>query len=197
MKQITSLILFIILYSCTNSKSTINIDPNYQYDTIIFEDSLPKTKSNHADSNDFLYKNSIEKDSLSRDNYMEIIDACIEKVKKGDTLSPFDISMVIPTTEGEYLMYYSYTDPEKSEDDIVAFYKTYRLFKKYAKENKSNVFSLYIKLSEFVDGEYAESFFDDVPFVIEANVNEFCGLYPNLSKECQRRLKDMHKKYCK
>lgn len=128
---------------------------------------------------------------------MEIIDACIEKVKKGDTLSPFDISMVIPTTEGEYLMYYSYTDPEKSEDDIVAFYKTYRLFKKYAKENKSNVFSLYIKLSEFVDGEYAESFFDDVPFVIEANVNEFCGLYPNLSKECQRRLKDMHKKYCK
>jgi len=114
-----------------------------------------------------------------------------------DSISISDLATIIPTTELEYSIYYEYTDKEISKEKKIAFNKIDNSLKFYAKENKGDIFELYIKLLEFVDGEYAEIFIDDVPFVIEANKDKFCELFPNLSIECKRRLNEFYKKYCK
>jgi hypothetical protein len=186
-----NLILMILFFSsCTNKSQT---DVVYFYgknilnvDSFEFNDISTKKSSN----------DSIKNDSLSRINYLEIMDSVVTKMIVNDSVSISDIEQIIPRTESEYLIYYGYRDQKISEKKILAYFKIDNSLKFYANENKGNILELYLRMLEFVDGEYAEILDDDVPFVVKANKKRFCELYPHLSQRCQFILEDLHKKYC-
>ena len=105
------------------------------------------------------------------------------------------IQTAIPKTEGDFSTFYSYT--ERDEKSNVAFYKLNNLILEHAMNKERNVFKSFLLLSEYVDGEYAEGYFEDVEALIEKNGELFCELYNELPSRKVKRLFDYYNINCK
>ena len=101
--------------------------------------------------------------------------------------------LLIPTSEEEYLYFYSLTN--NSEDNKL-FLRIDSTISDCVINDKYDCFKKYLYLSEFVDGEYAESYFEDVDFIIYKNKNKFCEMFKNLDKAKTIRLLSYYDDYC-
>ena len=133
----------------------------------------------------------------SKRNYKLIIDDVIVRYSIGKIVSLEDLQNAIPTTQDEFLLYYTYTYPDKKDEIRHAFSKVDNEIGKNAANNRNGFLKLYLELSPLVDGEYAESYFDHVEFVIEKNKDIFCKVYNELSEKSKNMLEEYHSKYCK
>jgi hypothetical protein len=135
-------------------------------------------------------------DTLKRD-YKSLINDAIFKVSKGDTISADEIENIIPISQEEFSIFYSYTSPEEGRNFQNSFDKINALIVYYARNNKNNFLKLYSEVSPFVDGEYAESYYEDIDYIIEENKSAFRAIYKKLSLPCRKLLKSYYLKYCK
>ncbi|MFW6352166.1 MAG: hypothetical protein ACOC2E_07240 [Bacteroidota bacterium] len=133
--------------------------------------------------------------SIGSNGYNENLQKTIKHLISGDKLTIEQIQDAIPKKEDDFFTFYSYT--EKDEKSNAAFYRLNSLILKHAMDGENSILKPYLLLSEFVDGEYAESYFEDVEAVIEKNREVFCKLFPQLPKKKVSRLSDLYDKYCK
>ena len=141
-------------------------------------------------------KGNLIQTSQKRD-YRLIIDDVITRFSLGKTVSLDELMNAVPTTKEEFSIYYSYTYPDKGKSKSESFYKVDNEIGKNATNNKGGFLKLYLELSSFVDGEYAESYYEDVDFIISKNKEIFCGLYKGLSSSSRKKLEDYYLQYCK
>lgn len=138
---------------------------------------------------------SVLSKNIENKGYNENLQIIIRDIISGEKLSTAQIQNAIPKTEDDFFTFYSYT--EKDERSNVAFYELNNLILKHAIKGENSILKSYLLLSEFVDGEYAESYFEDIDEVIKRNRKTFCELFPQLSKKKVERLLNLYDKYCK
>ncbi len=130
-------------------------------------------------------------------NYQLIIDAIVHRFLLGKEVSLSDLQNAIPITQEEFSIYYSYTDPEKGKPINNSFSKLDLQIIENAVKNKGGFLKLYLELSPFVDGEYAEEYYVDVESIIEKNKSIFCRIYRSLNSDSKIKLKEYKELYCK
>ena len=140
-------------------------------------------------SSKIMPKDSIAGNSL----YDSLLFVVVEKTIINDTISPDLLVKIIPKTESEYLSYYSLSFPDKQKNVNDAFIKLDDMIFKFACNGNINFFKSYIKMSEFVDGEYAETYFENIEIVISKRKEEFKEIYHSLNAECKKRLRPYYK----
>ncbi len=134
--------------------------------------------------------------NIKRD-YRLIIDSVFNQFLARKVVSLEELEKAIPTTDEEFGIYYSYTYPKKGKSINQIFYKINNEFIKNAKDNKADFLKLFLDLSSFVDGEYAEGYDDDIASIISKNQVTFCDIYAKLSSSSKEYLEEYHLKYCK
>lgn len=125
-------------------------------------------------------------------DYKKLIELFKGKILNNQNVSNEVVELLIPLSEDEYLELYSLTFPSNNHNKL--FQKIDSAIGRSAIENRGNCLALYLKMSEYVDGEYAESYFEDVDFIIGKNKDAFCVIY---DKGKMKRLKDFYIDYCK
>lgn len=112
-------------------------------------------------------------------------------------LSVYDIDVLetlIPQNAPEFIHFYSLSYPETG--DIQLYNKLNLLFFDAALNDMGELLKLFSNLAEFVDGEYAESFFDEIDLIIERNTTDFCEIFKDLSRRSKLRLIEKDIFYC-
>lgn len=127
-------------------------------------------------------------------DYIKVLESSFLKILHKDTLTYDELLNVIPKTETEYLIYFECDYEEGVVNKI--WNQLDQIISDKAKKNK-DIFSLYLNLTEFVDGYYAETYFENLEFIIsEYYKSFFCCTYFHLNEKCQRRLIEYHKNFC-
>lgn len=135
------------------------------------------------------------KEQTKRD-YSKILYHLLEKFYKEKRLTDDEIIKIIPTSEEEFGEYYSLSYPEKGKKWNKIYSEIEVIIGKRASINQQ-VFKAYLGLAPFVDGEYAEGYFEDADFLIGKHQKYFCKIFNSLSKNAKKRLADLHAQYCK
>ena len=139
----------------------------------------------------------IDFENNSRSNYKSSLNDVILSFSKGKKVSIEKLQNVIPISQNEFSIYYSFTFPKKGKLIHKSFYSMDSQIIETAKKNKGLFLKLYLQLSPFVDGEYAEGYYDDVESIIEKNKNVFCNIYTSLNSDSKIKLKEYKVRYCK
>lgn len=133
--------------------------------------------------------------SLASD-YETELHILLEKFAKQKRLTDEELIKVIPKTQLEFNQYYSLSFPGKGKK----WNKIYDNIEIYLGKKASvsqPVFRAYLGLALFVDGEYAEGYFDGLDFLIGKHTNYFCKIFNSLSAKEKKVLEDLHSQYCK
>ncbi len=186
MRKIILLLIFVIVASCNSKKKNSIVSDKSE--TSIKKDTIGDTsKENQVDTtfvfsknrtlND--YKNNIKNISLALENSI---------------LKNHYVESIIPINDSEFGYFYDLT--YSNEEDSNLFYSLNELIVKISNEGKSNCLNLFLNLAQFVDGDYAESYFDDIEYLTLNNREKFCNAYKSLSKSSIDRLKSIYDKIC-
>ena len=119
----------------------------------------------------------------------------IERVDRGEKLDDADLLDLIPGTEDEFLTYYSQTFPGSTTSRT--FNRIDSMIVDGAMRNPEVVLPKYMKLSSFVDGEYAEMYFEYVEAVAQKHPRLFCKTYNSGVGGEVERLAAVHADVCK
>ncbi len=190
----------IIVLSCvSNGKKDVNLtnqSKDTAYTTLKVHDSAEQSqKIVKLDKGDSL-KVALEKDRVL-DDYIENIKIFENLFSKRGHLPPNLFEGIIPVNEDEFLHFYMLSAPEEyPESNINLYWAINDAMKKSALEDRGNCLYLYMNLAEFVDGEYAESFFIYIPTIIERHKSKFCDIYSNLSERSRYMLEDFFDESC-
>lgn len=136
-------------------------------------------------------------DTLQKRNYQLIINKLFQHYSKTKSVSLLDLQNAIPISQEEFSIYYSFTYPDKGKSINKKFYEIDNQIIENAKKNKAHFLILYLQLSPFVDGEYAEGYYDDIDSIIIKNKSIFCKIYGRLSDDSKIKLKEYKERYCK
>ena len=162
--------------------------------------SIPIIKPVSTDLNSLEKKNSLLKINLyiQEKRTLEEYKFNFDKAKVFyEELSVNNIDVLealIPQNSLEFIHFYSLSYPETG--DIQLFNKLNLLFFEAALNDMGKFLKLFSNLAEFVDGEYAESFFDEIDLIIERNTTGFCKIFKNLSRKSKLRLIEKEIFYC-
>jgi hypothetical protein len=138
---------------------------------------------------------SIRSLCISPEEYEKALKQAINFLIQGKTLNADMILKAIPQSDEDFSIFYSISD--KDEKSKIAFYELNNLIREHAKNKEKNIFKAYLLLSEFVDGEYAEGYFDHAEALIKNNRNIFCDFYLKSPTNKVKRLHKYYTKYCK
>jgi len=167
------IIFFFIFLSCTNRRDKVNTLNNLNL----------KSQSS---------KENIQPTSVV---YRKLLQDFHKIYRRNRGLTQVQISSVIPTNHYEYLDYYSYS--QGSEDSMFYFFAMDSLVKVNAHSGNEEILFRYLNLASFVDGEYAEGYFEDITFVIDNQKIKFCQLYPKLENGAKEWLEELYFENCK
>ena len=119
--------------------------------------------------------------------------------KLGIRVQTTQVESIIPINDDEYGYFYSLSYPEEyPESNLDLYYEMEELMLDYANEDKGNCLFLYSNLAEFVDGEYADFYFEAMEAIAKNNIDEFCNvIYNSLSDTSKKRLEYIYIKHCK
>jgi hypothetical protein len=81
---------------------------------------------------------------------------------------------LFPKSEKEYFEFYDLTN---NKNNTELFLNRYDKMKIAAFKDSCGSLKYFLFMSQFVDGEFAESYFDDASFIIDRNTQKFCDLY--------------------
>lgn len=131
----------------------------------------------------------------TREDYQEMLGLFLDKIKENQMLSSGEIILAIPQTMAEYVQYHKLAFPKDAaaRNEFSILEKDIQML---AGTGVSEAFEGYLAMAEFVEGEYADSYFRDVENVISPNSDQFCLVYPTLSSTCIRRLESYFVAYC-
>ncbi|UTA69283.1 hypothetical protein [Emticicia sp. 21SJ11W-3] len=129
-------------------------------------------------------------------DYKTELYALLEKFNSQKKLTDEELVRLIPKTENEFSVYYSLTSPNKEKKWNVIFSNIEIYIGKRASVSQK-AFRAYVGLTNFVDGEYAEGYFDRLDFLIGKHTKYFCKIFSSLSSNEKRRLSDLYSQYCK
>jgi len=117
-------------------------------------------------------------------------------LKEGNisSISNREIIQLFPSSQKEYYSFYSMTYPNRSKEIIENFYLLDSKMSTLSSTN-DNIFEEYLLMSAFVDGEYAESYFSNIEFLITENSNRFCKIIKPYMSNLDR-LSDFTSKFC-
>jgi len=136
------------------------------------------------------------KNMINAKNYKLALDSVIYWINCGHVLSTNELLNVIPKSNEEYLLLYELTYPEQDSSKQIAFNYIDKQMRELALQGNIDVFVAYLNLSPFIDGEYAEGYYDDAEFIIKNNSNLFCDVFETLSKEAIVNFTDIRFKIC-
>jgi hypothetical protein len=136
-----------------------------------------------------------EVDRNNRNSYKIDLEKSLQDLMDRKPVDAKTVEYLIPRSQKEWKEYYSFT--KKGPGFNKAFYQLDNLIGKYASLNYLKTLKLYLEMSPFVDGEYAEGYFDDADFIIGKQKKEFCRIYPDLSKKTKYLFEGSYKNYCK
>lgn len=112
----------------------------------------------------------------------------IKEIHNTDTLYKESILKIIPKSEEEYLIFYSLTSPDTlSKIEILSYYKMIDLIYRTALNSKE-VYKFLLEMSVYVDGEFAESYFEDLENIMNTSVQLFCQAFYESDKIKTKRL---------
>lgn len=193
MKKVMILICLTILYNCKeNNKNKVtegivntdlvigNTSDKDKIDVVIKKDSL----------NVFFNQDSLRTLSEYKNNISKARDV----LNSNNSLNSIVIESLIPVNFEEYKIYYGLT--YSTEEDWVFFRKVDNLILENSNSDNGNCLEKYSNLAEFVDGEYAESFYDNILFVAKKNPDKFCKIFDRLSIHSKKNLMDVYEKIC-
>ncbi|MEA5260837.1 hypothetical protein VB264_23760 [Arcicella aquatica] len=168
------ILLFASIIICSNnSLTTKQLDPTIQLKTISLNDNV-------VDARD----------------YSKILYPLLEKFWKEKRLSDEEIAKLIPMTDKEFSEYYSLSFVEKGKKWNKIYSDIELLIGKRACVSQQ-VCKAYLGLAPFVDGEYAEGYFEDADFIIGKHQKYFCKIFSSFPQNVRKRLNDLHSHYCK
>lgn len=97
---------------------------------------------------------------------------------------------IFPASEKEYLEFYKLTENKNSNE---IFLDRYERIKRTAFKDSCGALKNFLFISQFVDGEFAESYYEDATFIIDNNLKKFCDLYNKFgTKELMRFTEEYH-----
>lgn len=97
-----------------------------------------------------------------------------------------------PRTEDEYLYFYSLSTKDNKTFEEIGN-DLYLL----ADLDYANAFILYLSMIDFVDGEYAEFFLQNIDILISKKAKRICLIYNKLSEHTKEVIDSYYIKYCK
>ena len=101
---------------------------------------------------------------------------------------------IFPASEMEYLEFYNLTENKNSNK---IFLDRYERIKRAAYSDSCGTLKNFLFISQFVDGEFAESYYDDATFIIDNNSEKFCELFAKYGLKELSRLKEEFDNNCK
>jgi hypothetical protein len=130
-------------------------------------------------------------------NYPLLIKNVFLKISEKKDASNVELQKIIPRTEEEFIEYISYSSEDRPKEFRRVFGEIDSIIAMNAKKNLDDFFKLFLEMAPFVDGMYAETYFEKVDMVIEKNMILFCHIYNSLNQESKKRLGDYSKQYCR
>lgn len=102
------------------------------------------------------------------------------------------IRSLIPRSDQEYLKFYSLTDrdPKKFEEMV-------KCINSYAFKDTCGILKLFLFMNQYVDGEFAESYYDDATYIIEHNKAKFCDLFTKYRRMELKNFSEEFNELCK
>ena len=125
-------------------------------------------------------------DSISRTDYAKKLEKVVNTLEKGRKTRLSAIEYTIPRSNAEFHIFYSYTS--KTQPMQKAFYELNRLFEKNAQSRQLDFFIHYLNFAAYVDGEFAESYFDSVVSIIEKNQAYYARIQGKLNQKARNRV---------
>lgn len=122
----------------------------------------------------------------------------IEKLKKdfpNKNYTTEEIKSIIPINKREFNTYYNLTYSNQKDLEFFDIID-YKIFE-YAKKDRKDVFFMILNMVEYVDGEYAESYFSNIEEIIIVNQKKFCSMYKYLSRYGKERFEYLYNEICR
>lgn len=129
--------------------------------------------------------------------YKNTLIGSVKKMEMGDSITSALLIKCIPKTDKEYMSFYSLTYPSKVKVDKKSYYKLIDLFYKRALDGNESVYRSLLEMSKFVDGEFADSYFEDLDFIVAKDKSLFCKVYLIANPEKVKRLESVYGETCK
>ena len=130
-------------------------------------------------------------DSGVRRNYKNSLDSVLLNVSS--ITDSKKIEYVIPASEAEAIIYFS-SDYKKKFSPY--FQKLQKKIVDLCIAGNSQILIKYLYMSEFVDGYFAEDYFDNIEKIAKVRKGSFCNTLTTLDKTKTKRLNEIKAKYC-
>jgi hypothetical protein len=122
-----------------------------------------------------------------RKRYKDSLEMVIAVVREGKTPKTKAIEYCIPETSDEYLLFFSF---DYQKENSKAFDGLNNHILQLATNGNKSVLKKYLAMSQFVDGYFAESYFDNVNGIIGKQKDLFCKTITKLPQEKTKRLSE-------
>jgi hypothetical protein len=171
-----SLLFLFLFVSCSDSQvSNLEVQNT---DTVLL---VPIVTEN----TDTMSKDLGDRQLAGRDYSKLIRDA--QKKYKSVALDTLLVVGILPQNENEYIILY---ETSNTDEGMEFFDYLYGLFKSCVENER--VFNGFLNMAEYVDGEFAESYFEDIEVLILKYKTSYCKLKKSISKEAARRLSEIN-----
>ncbi len=119
-------------------------------------------------------------------------------IENGDTLSDNILIDCIPKSDTNFSEFYALTYHEYDTlVNINTYYKLNDTFFKTAESGNNLAYKYLLEMSMFVDGEYAESYYDNIEALISFNKPLFCAVFAKLDPTKTEKLIEYYNDFCK
>lgn len=125
-------------------------------------------------------------------HYVQRLDKYLTDAITYGTIDTTAIPQILPSSEQEFYIYFS-CDYNANPKVVDAWQRIDALFHNMA-EFDTTVFVLYLNISNYVDGYYAEVYFDDLSVIIKQHIHLFCEYY--FAAKQKRRLEPYFNEFC-
>jgi len=134
--------------------------------------------------------------STGRTDYVKRLNDALKIIDLNNSIEDSALLWIIPLSQTEFSDYYKYTYPENKLLQN-AFYKTDSLITSKIKRNDSAFYFKYLNMAKFVDGEYAENYYDWVEYLLETDQDDVCNVINRNKLWEAKRLRELLRDKCK
>jgi len=128
-------------------------------------------------------------------NYDELLEEALKEWGKENNISDALVIKIIPETQEEYYKYYEFSDKGEEFHKMYSYLENKIYFNGIVELNNKEIIRKVVLLAPFVDGEYAESYFDYLDYIADKNNKLFCELFKDVAEK-EKRFKSYFEEKC-